>query len=257
MTQNNRVALITGGTKGIGLGIAELFLQQGIRVAITSRSAENAKKTALELKEKYAVEAIGLSFNIEDYETIEPLLENITSKFGRLDILVNNALSQNCIGALEKYSDTQISAALNSNITNTLLLTKAFFPLLKKNQGNIINITSVIVNRYLMGLPLYSIVKGAIVQMTKSLAAEWAEHKIRVNAINPGFIQTRTEEELREESSAKNYDFFTRYCPVGRMGQPNDIGQLAVFIASEKASFMTGSIVDHDGGYSVQGMPLS
>jgi len=257
MGQGNKIALITGGTQGIGLGIAESFLQKNINVIVTSRELERAQKTSNFLKEKYNVDTMGIAFDIEKQQSIRPLIENIVEKFGQLDILVNNALSQNCIGTLDSYTDQQITEALSVNITNTLLLSKACFPLLKRSNGNIVNITSVIVNKYLIGLPLYAIVKGALVQMSKTLAAEWAEHKIRVNAVNPGFIQTRTEEQLKAEGSSKNYDFYIDYCPIGRIGQPKDIGELVAFIASESASFMTGAVIDEDGGYSIQGLPLS
>ncbi len=206
-------------------------------------------------------QALGLQFNIEKAVDLKSLIKDTIDAFGRLDILVNNALSQSCVLPLDTLSDEQIEFAFTSNITNTFLLTHLAYPYLRKSRGNIINIGSVIVNRHLLGLPVYSIIKGAILQMTKALAAEWAADGIRVNAINPGFIRTSAFSNLGmpedlEDLIEKSYDFYKNYHPLGRIGKPEEIGKIAAYLVSDNSDLITGAVVDIDGGYSIQGSPL-
>lgn len=253
----NRVAVITGSTKGIGRGIAEEFIKEGISVVITSRSPEAANEAAKILKEKGG-NAFGLKFNLDDKEDIQPLIERTVNEYGRLDILVNNAFSPSGLFPLEHASQQQIEFALTANISNTLYLTKLAHPYLKANQGNIINISSVIVKRYLQGLTLYAISKAAMVQMTKSLAADWAGDGIRVNAINPGFVRTSAYEEMgmTSESIDNSYEFYKQYLALKKIGKPADVGKLALYLASDDAELITGITLDIDSGYSVNGFPL-
>ena len=253
----NKIAIITGSTKGIGHGIAKKLAEQGSTVVITSRDIDQARKVAGEFNTTYG-EALGLQFNIEESDNLHSLIENTLDVFGHLDILVNNALSQSCALPLEALSDEQIGFAFTSNITNTFLLNRLAYPYLKKTRGNIVNIGSVIANNHLLGLPLYGIVKSAILHMTKVLAAEWATDGIRVNAVNPGFIRTNAFSELGMPNDVidKSYDFYKNYHPLGRIGKSTEIGEMVAYLASEKASLITGAIIDVDGGYSIQGLPL-
>jgi len=255
---NKKVALITGGTKGIGRGIAEKLLAENIHVVITSRSLEDAQSFASELESIYGVDVIGLKFDIEDPSSISALIKDTVSHFGQLNYLVNNALSKNCFGPLDSFSNLQIQAAISANLTNTLLLTNAVYPQLKKTNGAVVSISSAIANRYIQGLPLYGVIKGAINQMTKVLADEWAKDNIRVNAITPGFIWTDAfaDQGMPDELIKANYDMYQQYCPINRIGKPEDVGQMVAFLVSESASYITGSIFDVDGGYSGQGVML-
>jgi len=259
MSAQRKTAIVTGSTKGIGNGIACELAAKGFNVVITSRDRDHASMVAGEINTSgMAGKAVGAYFDLEKQESAQLLLEQSLKEFGRLDVLVNNALSNSCVFPLHKLSDEQISFALTSNITNILLLCRLAFPELVKTQGNIINISSVVVNRHIIGMPLYTIAKGALEQMTKVLASKWAEDQVRVNAINPGFVKTSALADfgVPKDIIEKSREYHKQYHPLGRLGEPEDIGKLAAFLASDDASFITGSIVDCDAGYSVQGVQL-
>jgi len=259
MNSQRKTAIVTGSTKGIGNGIANKLAAKGFNVVITSRKEEQASKVAEEINAKGAVgKAIGAYFDLEKPESAQTLLEQSLNKFGRLDVLVNNALSNTCVFPLHELSDEQVSFALTSNITNILLLSRLAYSELVKTQGNIINISSVVVNRQIIGMPLYTIAKGALEQMTKVLASEWAKDHIRVNAINPGFVRSSALADfgVPEDVIEKSYEYHKQHHPLGRVGVPEDIGKLAAFVASDDAEFMTGSIINCDAGYSIQGVQL-
>jgi len=266
MNQNNdktshplsgKVAIVTGSTKGIGKGIAESLSQSGANVVVTSRNIADAEELARKLSSSNS-RAIAVQFDLEDRTTFQPLIDATLESFGRLDILVNNALSHSAVPPLDVLDDEQIEFAITSNITNTLLLTRKCFGKLKETHGNIVNISSVAANRHIYGMALYGIIKGSLNQMTKALAAEWAEHRVRVNSINPGFVYSSalTYFGVPDDVIAKHYKFCEQYHPLGRIGEPEDIGKLVAFVASDNASFMTGSIIDSDAGYSVQGVHM-
>jgi NAD(P)-dependent dehydrogenase (short-subunit alcohol dehydrogenase family) len=252
-----QVALITGSSTGIGLGIARELARRGLSVVITSRDEQRARKAAEDLN-RMGGQAVGLPFDIERSADLQTIIDATLDTCGGLDVLVNNALSQTCIPPLDSLSADTIELAFRSNITHTLLLTRQAYPHLKARRGSVINIGSTIVNRYLLGLPMYSIVKAALIQMTRSLAAEWAPEGIRVNAINPGFIRTDAFSSLGmpEAVVEQSYEFYKRYIPQGRIGTPEDVGRLAAFLASEEARLITGAVVAIDGGLGVNGLPL-
>jgi len=252
-----KVAIVTGSTKGIGKGIAEALSSSGANVVVTSRHIDDARDLAKRLSSEFE-KSIGLQLDIEDRSTFSPLLEDILAEFGRLDALVNNAFSHSGVPPLDVLDDQQVEFALTSNITNTLLLTRKCLDALKESKGNVINISSVAANRHLYGMPIYGIIKGAINHMTKALAAEWAQDQIRVNAISPGFVYSSalTYFGVPEDVIAKHYEYCKQFHPLGRIGTPEDIGKLAAFVASDDAGFMTGSVINSDAGYSIQGVKL-
>ncbi|NOY62177.1 MAG: SDR family oxidoreductase [Gammaproteobacteria bacterium] len=252
-----KVAIITGGTKGIGEGIAQKLADDGVTVVVTSRNAAHAQQTAYEINARGG-QALGLPFNVEQADDLKALIEGTVADFGRLDILVNNSLSQSALVPLETLSDEQVSFAFTSNISHTFLLTRYAYPHLKKSKGCVVNIGSAVVNNYLLGLQLYAVIKGAVVQMTKVFAAEWAADGVRVNAINPGIIRTSAFSDMGmpEDVIEQNYEFYKRYHPLGRVGDPAEIGAMVAYLVSADAAFITGSIIEVDGGCSVQGQPM-
>lgn len=252
-----KVALITGGSKGIGRGIADALAAQSVAVVVTSRDAQYARQVAGEI-EAQGGRALGLPFTLENEEDLEPLIQRTVEAFGRLDVLVNNALTLHAAMPLEALSRQQIHTAFTANINHTFLLASLAYPHLQHSRGNIVNIASVVVHRHLLGLPIYGIVKGALVQMTKVLAAEWAGDGIRVNAINPGVTRTELLANLDQpqEFIEKSYDYYKNYHALGKVCQPADVAGVAAYLASDAANLITGAVIDVDGGYSIRGLPL-
>lgn len=252
---NDKVAIVTGSTKGIGRGIVSALVKKGCKVVITSRRKDDADKLADEFNQS-GHHTIGLAFNIEDRTTFDPLIADTLATFGRVDILVNNALSQSAVFPFDDLPDEQVEFALTSNITNVLLLCRKARSVLAKTHGCIVNIGSVAANRHVYGMPMYSIAKASLAQITKVLAAEWASEGIRVNCVNPGFIYSSALEYFNVPADviAAYYEFAKKYHPLGRIGEPADIGELVAYMASDTASFMTGSVIDMDAGYSIQGV---
>jgi len=251
------VALITGSTKGIGRAIAFALAAKGHRVVITSRQQSHAEEVAATLNSA-GQNALGLGFDLEDVSQLDTLIRAAIAHYGRLDILVNNAISQRCLFPSSDYGDEQVSTTITGNLTHTYLLCQKAFPHLKAQRGNILNIGSAVTRRHLLGLPLYSLVKRGLLATTQILAAEWASAGVRVNAINPGFVRTQAFSDMGmdAESVAASYDFYDQYQPLGGTGDVKDIAQAASFLTSEDAGFITGAIIDADGGYSNQGLAL-
>jgi len=251
-----KVVIVTGGTQGIGQGIVEAFAKNGANVVLTSRKLKSAQDAA----DNYSGcngKVLGCEFDIEKREGIASLIDFTLKNFGKIDVLVNNALSQSIVYPLETMSDDKIEFAITSNITNTFILTKEIFPHLRATKGNVINISSAITSRYVENLQLYAIMKAALEQMTKVLASEWATDNVRVNAIKPGFIYTSALKyfDIPEDVIDNNYEHFKQFHPLGCIGHPEDVGKLALYLASDAADFVTGSHFDVDGGYSIQSVP--
>ena len=257
--QNNTpVALITGSSKGIGKAIAQELISKGIRVVVTSRDLQFAQDVAHKI-DVTGNGAIGMAFDICDVSALEKVIAQTIEHFGRLDILVNNAVSQDCLIPSAEFEPSKIMATITENISHSYLLCLAAYPYLKRSKGNILNIGSVVTNRYLLGLPLYGLIKGSMIELTKVLAAEWAKDDIRVNAINPGFTRTSAFSDLGMDESTVNacYDFYAKYQPLSGVGDPASIANAAVFLTTSSASLVTGSVLDVDGGYSIKGYELA
>lgn len=257
MSTQQKTALVTGGSKGIGRGIADVLATQGYAVVITSRDEQYARRVAGEI-EAQGGRALGLPFSLENEADLETLIQGTIKAFGRLDVLVNNALAPHATTPPALLTRQQIHSAFTANINHTFLLSTLAYPHLQQSRGNIINIASVVVHRHLLGVPIYAVVKGALVQMTKALAAEWANDGIRVNAINPGFIRTEAFTKLGKSQDFidKSYDFYKNYHALGKVGDPADVAGIAAYLASDAAHLITGAVIDVDGGYSIRGLPL-
>jgi NAD(P)-dependent dehydrogenase (short-subunit alcohol dehydrogenase family) len=255
--KQRKVAIVTGSTKGIGRGVAEGLCKAGFAVVLTSRDAARANAAAADLAE-HGGETMGLRFELAERDQLQGLVQAAVERYGRLDVLVNNALTLECTVPFSTSSDEQVAAALTANVAHTMLLCRAAHAHLKENRGAIINIGSAIVDRHLLGLPLYAVIKAAISQMTRVLAAEWAGDRIRVNGIKPGFIRSSAFAELGmpDELVQKAYTFYKSYQPLGNVGEPADVAALAVYLASDQASYVTGAEFSVDGGYAVQGVDL-
>jgi 2-deoxy-D-gluconate 3-dehydrogenase len=246
-----KVALVTGGNGGIGLGIARGLAQAGASLIIAGRDeAKNARALAELLG--LGGQAGVLRVDVADEGACRAMPGKAAGVFGRLDILVNNA------GVAKRRRPESMSLAdwrevLDINLDAVFVASQAAFPLMKASGGGkIINIGSMY---SLFGAPwvsAYAASKGAIVQLTKSLAAAWAEHNIQVNAILPGWIETDMTRGAKEGSAEFDAAVVAR-TPAGRWGQPTDFAGPAVFLASPASDFVTGATLTVDGGYSITG----
>ncbi|MCI5221166.1 MAG: SDR family oxidoreductase [Candidatus Electrothrix sp. AR4] len=255
---DGKVAIVTGSSSGIGKKIAFALAKNGAHIIVTSRAYERAAKVAEEIVQQGG-RAMPYSFELEHHRSGERLLNNVSDQLKKIDILVNNAISRETI-APARFSDLQndnLTSVITANLTNTMYFTSQAYPYLKLTKGIVLNIGSVIVNRHVTGLLLYSVVKGAISQFTKGLSSEWADNGIRINQINPGFVATDSTADRYPERILKEYKVQLQdHHPLGRIGKSKDIAELAAYMVSDEARWMTGAIVDMDGGYSIQGVPF-
>ena len=231
-----KVAVVIGGTKGIGEGVVTCLLEQGFEVLATGVSrTETEDCEARNPKVKTAV------LDVRDNDAVTSFF----AALGRLDVLVN------CAGVLargEEYDIQTFERVVDINLTGTMRCCLAAKPLLAETGGVIVNTASML--SYFGGplVPAYSASKGGVAQLTKALAGQWAQEGIRVNAIAPGWIETEMTEALRADDT-RNAPILGR-TPMKRWGLPKEVGELVVWLASERASFVTGSIYPVDGGYA-------
>ena len=248
---SGRVALVTGGNGGIGLGMGKGLAAAGASIVVAAR---NGPKNASALE---AISALGgkckaIEVDVADEAACRGMAEQAAAAFGRLDILVNNAgIARR--RRPEAMSLTDWNAILQVNLTAALVAAQGAYPLMKaQGGGKIVNIGSMY---SLFGAPYisaYAASKGGIVQLTKSLAAAWAEDNIQVNAILPGWIDTDMTRPARTGSAEFNAAVVAR-TPAGRWGDPDDFAGPAVFLASAASDFVTGASLIVDGGYSITG----
>ncbi len=240
-----KVALVTGGASGIGLGISRQLAQAGADVVIASRRVEMCEAIAKELAETYGVRTLGLALDVRDSENVNAVFAEAVKAMGRLDILVNNAAG-NFYYPAEKLSDNQWKAVLEIDLYGTFYCTRAAMPYLKDDGGSIVSISMTLHRNGWVGMLPACSAKAGIDALTKTLALEWGRFGIRVNAVAPGPIIT----EGVKKAFALGGDFEDQKdtIPLGRAGEPEEIGNLITFMVSDAGSWMTGSIVTMDGG---------
>jgi 2-deoxy-D-gluconate 3-dehydrogenase len=246
-----RVALVTGGNGGIGLGFARGLAKAGATVMVAGRNpAKNATAVA-ELRALGAT-AESVEADITSALSVAAMVDATVRVFGGLDILVNNA-GTNIRNRPEAYEEADWHTVINTNLTSAYLASKAAHPHLKAGgRGRVINNGSML---SIFGLPLhiaYAASKGGVVQFTKSLATAWAADGITVNAVLPGWIDTDLTRKARTDMPQLNDNVLAR-TPKGRWGDPADFEGIAAFLASDAAGFITGVAIPVDGGFSVQG----
>lgn len=237
----NKVAIISGATRGIGFATAKLFLDNNCKVAILGSKEESVNKALDELKE-YGDSIIGFYPNLNDEKQIKEVFDKVNDKFGKIDILINNAGISSST-PLENYSYEDFERIMNLNVNAAFLCSKIVVDYMKENGGAILN-TSSMVSIY--GQPSgvgYPTSKFAINGMTKSLARELGKYKIRVNAVAPGVINTDMVAALPKEMIAP----IVAGIPIGRIGEPIDIANAFLYLASDMATFVTGTILSVDG----------
>jgi 2-dehydro-3-deoxy-D-gluconate 5-dehydrogenase len=245
-----RVAVVTGGNGGIGLGMARGLAEAGASIVIAAR---NATKSAVAEAELRAIGAAVTSLEVDvlDAASIVAMARLAVERHGRIDVLITNA-GTNIRKPPEQYSLEEWSNVLDVNLRGTFLCAQAVYPhMLRAGGGKIITIGSM---TSLFGASFaapYSASKGGTVQLTKALATAWAKNNIQVNAVLPGWIDTELTQQARRDVSGLHERVEAR-TPVGRWGTPADLAGIAVFLASSASNFVTGTAIPVDGGYSAQ-----
>lgn len=240
----NKTALITGASRGIGKGIAMEFARQGAHVAFTyNASAEAAKALEAEL-EGFGVKARGYQSNAADFDAAQQLVKDVIEDFGGLDILINNAgITKDNL--LMRISEEDFDKVIEVNLKSVFNLTKAVLrPMLKQRSGSIINMSSVVGVKGNAGQTNYAASKAGILGFTKSVALELGSRNVRCNAIAPGFIET----EMTAKLDPKTVDSWRDSIPLKRGGTPEDVANACVFLGSDMSAYITGQTLNVDGG---------
>jgi 2-dehydro-3-deoxy-D-gluconate 5-dehydrogenase len=246
-----RVAIVTGGNGGIGLGMARGLAEAGAAVAIAGRNAAKSDAAVAELKQRGS-RAISIVADVTDKSAVDRMIERATREFGRIDILVNNA-GINVRKPPHALSLEEWDSVIRTNLTSAFLCSQAAYPAMKAaGGGKIINIGSMMSIFGASFAPAYAASKGGIVQFTRSCAVAWAADNIQANAILPGWIDTDLTRRARQEIDGLHDKVLAR-TPAARWGAIGDFAGVAVFLASSASDFVTGTAIPVDGGFSVMG----
>ncbi len=244
-----KVALVTGASKGIGKAIAELYAQAGAKVVVSSRKQDAVDAVVAEIKSKGG-KALAVACNVSDAAEIQKLVDSTLAAYGTIDILVNNAAANPSFGPVVDTTESSFDKIIAVNVKAPFELAKKVYPIMKeKKNGSVINISSVGGLRPEQGLGIYSMSKAALISLTKVMAKEWGDDNIRVNVICPGLIKTKFSEALW--SNEKIMHTMMKMLPIKRVGTPEEIAALALYLASDESSYSTGSVFTADGGFTI------
>jgi NAD(P)-dependent dehydrogenase (short-subunit alcohol dehydrogenase family) len=246
MRFDGRVVVVTGGARGIGAVTAEAFADERARVAALDLDGAGIDKVVAAVSGRGG-EIVGLKADATSAKDIQGALDSVLGRWGRIDVLVNNAGGFAAMRALEDTPEAEWDAILRSNLTSAFLVSKAVLPVMKRQRaGRIVNLASVVARGGAVRVPAhYAAAKAGVIALTRMLALEVADHGITVNAVAPGTTATdrvlaaRTPEETARVAAA---------IPLGRLGQPDEIAQAILFLASDDAAFITGAVLDVNGG---------
>jgi NAD(P)-dependent dehydrogenase (short-subunit alcohol dehydrogenase family) len=245
MTNTKKVAIVTGGASGIGFAIAKKFTEHNIITYIIGRNKEKLADAAKALGENSRT----IPFDMNELSKIPDLIHQIQTKEGRIDILVNNA-GINQKKSFADVTDEDFQKVILTNVTSVFTITREVSNVIDKQQGSIINISSMASQYGLPKVIAYTASKSAIEGMTRALAVELSPSGIRVNCIAPGFIATHMSSTALNGDPERKQKVMSR-TPMGKLGQPEDIANIAYFLTTEESSFMTGTIIPVDGGNSI------
>ncbi len=244
---SDKIAVITGGTRGIGKAIALKFAENGADVAIIATSESDAARQTLAQLQSMGSDAKLYVCNVSNSEEVGRMADMIIADYGQIDILVNNAgiTRDNILPALK---DSDIDDVIDVNLKGCMYVTRAFIKnFVKRRSGNIINISSVVGLMGNKGQANYAASKAGIIGFTKTVAREYGKRNIRCNAIAPGYIATEMTAALNEEITKQ----IAESLPLGTLGKPEDVANLALFLASSSSSYITGEVIKVDGGMYV------
>jgi 3-oxoacyl-[acyl-carrier protein] reductase len=244
----NKVAIVTGGSRGIGEAIALKLAESGAHVAFTYVSSDEKAKLLEEKIKALGVKAKAYKSNAANFQECESMVNEVIKEFGQIDICVNNAgISKDNL--LLRMSPEQWEEVINTNLTSVFNMTKQVIrPMMKARSGSIINMSSIVGVRGNAGQSSYAASKAGIIGFTKSIAAELGSRNIRCNAIAPGFVETDMTHYLKEGESAK---VFLDKIPLGRFGSAEEIANVTLFLASEMSSYITGQVLSTCGGLNI------
>ena len=247
-----KVAIVTGGNGGIGLGMARGLAGAGARIVVAGRNHDKSLRAAAELSQLGTGGALAIDVDVTDPRSVTALFAEAQSQCGRLDILVNNA-GMNIRKPPHEIALAEWHAVIDTNLTSAHLCSHAAYPLLvRAGGGKVINVCS-IMSVFATGFsPAYAASKGGLLQLTKACATAWAGDNIQVNAVLPGWIDTELTQGTRREVPGW-HDAVVRRTPAGRWGSIDDLRGVAVFLAAPASNFVTGAAIAVDGGYTSQG----
>lgn len=247
----DKVAIVTGASRGIGESIAQRFAAAGAKVVVSSRKQAGVDAAAAAIREAGG-EALGVACHAGDTDAIEALFEKATEAYGQVDIVVNNAATNPYFGPMIGVEWPAWDKTFDVNVKGYFACARALAQrcMDRGAPGSIINVSSVLGMRGARFQGVYGMTKAAVISMTKTLAVEWGPSQIRVNAIAPGFIDTKFSAALTSNDEIKK--MILARTPLGRIGAPDDISDLAVLLASDAANFITGATFVADGGMTVE-----
>jgi len=248
---SNKVAVVIGGTSGIGLAIAKGMAEAGADVIPTSRRLEQVESAAQEIEQR-SKRSLRVTSDVSDRASLQNVLDETVKEFGKVDILVNSAGRTKRAPTLE-VTEEDWDNIIDTNLTGTLRAAQVFGRhMLERGSGSIINIASLSTFVALYEVAAYSASKAAVASLTKSLAIEWGQRGVRVNAIAPGVFRTPLNEKLLDETE-RGKEFLVR-TPMKRFGNVEELAGAAIFLASDAASFVNGEVIAVDGGFLASGV---
>ncbi len=246
-----QVAVVTGCSSGLGVQMAKALANQGAKIVALARRKDKIEEVASEIASEYGVETLAIQCDITDTANVESAVDQVIAKFGRVDIVINNA-GTGAVGPAEDITDDQFEHEMNIDLFGTFKVARACAKksMIPNKYGRIINIASMygMVGNKVAGSSPYHAAKGGVVNLTRALAAEWGKHGITVNAICPGYFYTPLTKETLDS------DFFQQNAktmiPEERYGHEGELDTAAIFLASPASSYVTGVILPVDGGYT-------
>jgi dehydrogenase/reductase SDR family protein 4 len=246
---DGKIALVTGGTRGIGRAIALEFARAGAHVVVASRKQEAVNATVAEMEKKGAV-ASGIAANVSKPADHARMIDHAVSTFGALDILVNNAAVNPVYGPVEETTAEAFDKIIAVNVRAPFEIAKLALPHFRaRNGGVILNISSIGALTPEPNLGIYSVSKAALISLTQVIARSWGHDNVRANAICPGLIRTDFSSALWQDEKVRGH--MMKNQATGRLGEPEDVSGLALFLCSDAAAFCTGGVYVADGGYTV------